>query len=32
MNNSDDGNYVDAGKDDDVMSGVEQPMEEVEID
>mgnify|MGYP001454001241 CR=1 FL=1 len=32
MKNSDDGgNYGSAGQDDDVMSGVEQPMEENEI-
>ena len=30
MNNSDDGNNVDASRDDDVMSGVEQPIEDNE--
>lgn len=31
MNNSDDGNFADGAHDDDVMSGVEQPIEENEI-
>ena len=31
MSNSDDANFVDNTKDDDVMSGVDQPMDDSEI-